>query len=285
MARIRTIKPEFWDSPATARASLHARLFYIAMWNWADDWGVGTANPKALLSFAFPNDDDVEPRMFRGLAAEIADCFGVEWYSVDGRPYFWIPSWEKHQRTEKRAKKMNPMPDSHSAPLLTCEDTSTAEVPSLNLGESATEPRIVVGRNRGTGEAGTGEQGSTTSSTGSAVGPVTSSDFATFWEIYPRKESRGTAEPAYRRALKRASEAQILAGARRYRDDPNREPKFTKIGATWLNGDGWGDDPLPDRKSTTGPVDRQGDLLKAEMERINAKTTQPPSMFQIGDGS
>jgi hypothetical protein len=34
MARIRTIKPEFWDSPSTARASLRARLFFIAMWNW-----------------------------------------------------------------------------------------------------------------------------------------------------------------------------------------------------------------------------------------------------------
>ena len=59
MPRIRTIKPEFWDSPGTARASLRARLFFIALWNWADDYGVGTANPKQLIGFAFPNDDDV----------------------------------------------------------------------------------------------------------------------------------------------------------------------------------------------------------------------------------
>ena len=39
MPRIRTIKPEFWDSPGTASASLRIRLLFIAMWNWADDHG------------------------------------------------------------------------------------------------------------------------------------------------------------------------------------------------------------------------------------------------------
>ncbi|EUA31270.1 bacteriophage gp78 domain protein [Mycobacterium xenopi 3993] len=43
MPRIRTIKPEFWDSPDTAAADLRTRLLYIAMWNWADDYGIGDA--------------------------------------------------------------------------------------------------------------------------------------------------------------------------------------------------------------------------------------------------
>jgi hypothetical protein len=38
--RIRSIKPEFWDSPSTASASVRVRLLFIAMWNWADDHGV-----------------------------------------------------------------------------------------------------------------------------------------------------------------------------------------------------------------------------------------------------
>ena len=87
-------------------------------------------------------------------------------------------------------------------------------------------------------------------STGSADGPSTATSFAAFWEVYPRKEARGKAEPAYRRALKRASAAQILVGARRYRDDPNREQQYTKIPTSWLNSDGWGDDPLPARTGT-----------------------------------
>ena len=41
--------------------------------------------------------------------------------------------------------------------------------------------------------------------------------------------------------------AQIIAGAIRYRDDPNRLPEFTKYAEGWLNGDGWEDEPLPVR--------------------------------------
>lgn len=150
MARIRTIKPEFWDSPGTGRASLRARLFFIALWNWADDWGVGDGHPLRLLSFAFPNDEspDVEPRNFRLLASEVSKCFDVVWYQVDGRDYYQIPSWEQHQRTEKKAKRKNPPSDQAVSWLY----DSASENPPLNRG-LATD---------GTGEQGKGkgEEGS-----------------------------------------------------------------------------------------------------------------------------
>ena len=142
MARIRSIKPEFFDSPGTAKASPWARLLYIAMWCWADDWGVGDANPRRLLGFAFPDDEasEVEPRNFRHLAAEVADCYGVVWFHSDGRDYYEIPTWEEHQRTEKRAKRRNPT--AYQAERILYSKTS--ELPTHNLGKSAD---------------GTGEQG------------------------------------------------------------------------------------------------------------------------------
>ncbi|MFF2054134.1 hypothetical protein ACFVU2_21185 [Leifsonia sp. NPDC058194] len=132
MPRIRTIKPDFWDSRGTAAASLRARLFFIAMWNWADDWGVGDANPRRLLGFAFPNDEssEVEPRNFRRLAEEVTSCFDVAWYSVGGREFYSIPSWEEHQRTEKKAKRSNPGPDQADCILY----QRVAEIPTLNRG-------------------------------------------------------------------------------------------------------------------------------------------------------
>ena len=110
MARIRTIKPKFWDSPDTAKAGPWARLLFIALWNWADDYGRGTANMKELEGFAFPNDDQFTDRsgntvQFRELVAEVSECFGVLFYTVDGRPFYAIPSWEQHQRNERRAKQ------------------------------------------------------------------------------------------------------------------------------------------------------------------------------------
>lgn len=148
MARIRTIKPEFWDSPGTARASLRARLFFIAMWNYADDWGIGDAHPLRLLSFAFPNDEssDVEPRNFRRLASEVAECFDVEWYEVEGRAFYAIPSWELHQRTEKKAKRRNPGPDQADSHLY---DSASENPP---------HDRELASDGKGKGERGNGKR-------------------------------------------------------------------------------------------------------------------------------
>ncbi|TDH44772.1 hypothetical protein E2F47_27795 [Mycobacterium eburneum] len=142
MPRIRTIKPEFWDSPGTAAASLRARLFYIAMWNWADDYGIGTANPRQLIGFAFPNDPDVTDAEFPRLCTEVADCFGVEFYTVNSRPYYAIPSWEKHQKNERRAKSRNPSPD-QGIPFTHGNSASTHGSSGTGTGEPG---------NRGTGE-------------------------------------------------------------------------------------------------------------------------------------
>ncbi|TFD74714.1 hypothetical protein [Cryobacterium fucosi] len=152
MARIRSIKPEFWDSPGTARASLRGRLFFIAMWNWADDWGVGDANPKRLVGFAFPNDDDVSAADFPTLRDEVADCFDVQFYEVDGRQYYSIPSWDEHQRTERKAKRTNPGSDRADSPVITRE----SENPVESVGTSDAEPRKIDRGNRG---KGTGEEG------------------------------------------------------------------------------------------------------------------------------
>jgi hypothetical protein len=71
--------------------------------------------------------------------------------------------------------------------------------------------------------------------------------FDVFWAIYPRKVGKPKALAAFLRALGRATADLILAGAQRLRDDPNREPQFTPHPTTWLNRDGWEDDPLPPR--------------------------------------
>ena len=123
MARIRTIKPEFFTSPDTAHVSHAARLLYIAMWSWADDHGRGELNAMQLRAFAFPEDDpwldwaldhpaeeapseivgnsDGERRKFMGLLAEVVGGFGIVVFEHRGRKFYEIPTWSKHQRTER----------------------------------------------------------------------------------------------------------------------------------------------------------------------------------------
>jgi len=76
--------------------------------------------------------------------------------------------------------------------------------------------------------------------------------FDEFWEIYPRKAGKQEARKVFQRALTNATLAEILAGARRYADDPNREPQYTAHPATWLNQGRWSDDPLPPKKPENG---------------------------------
>lgn len=75
------------------------------------------------------------------------------------------------------------------------------------------------------------------------------SAFDTFWSIYPRRAGKKEAEKAFVKALKAGTSAEdVLAGARRFRDDPNLpEQRFIPHPSTWLNQGRWEDDPLPIR--------------------------------------
>lgn len=63
--------------------------------------------------------------------------------------------------------------------------------------------------------------------------------FNEFWNAYPRKLDKAKAFRAFKSALKRAKFEDILAGVIAYRNDPHRNPDYTKFPATWLNADSW----------------------------------------------
>jgi hypothetical protein len=91
--------------------------------------------------------------------------------------------------------------------------------------------------------------------------------FDEFWKEYPRKLDKGAAFKAFRSALKVATFEQILAGAIAYRNDPNRDPEFTKYPATWLNADAWENEiqPSPDSEA----AQRANQRRDRELQRSN----------------
>lgn len=262
MARIRTIKPEFWDSPGTARASLRARLFFIAMWNWADDWGVGDAHPMRLLSFAFPNDEssDIEPRNFRRLAKEVSECFDVQWYEVDGRAYYAIPSWEEHQRTEKKARRKNPGPDQALSFLYEEE----SENPPPSVGHSAVERRSEEGKGKGEEGSGKRETGNPT-----PMARVSESDFEAAYSHWPKKAEKKKSYEKFVRLIEsgvcdlETLTADIIRFGDAYR--AYSEKQYTPALVVWLNGERWTDDlPEPRQaRSTPQPQSRAEQNLVA----------------------
>jgi len=164
--RIRTIKPEFWSSPDTASASAVARLTYIAMWNWCDDHGRGTANLKELEGFIFPLDDIEElshgnARKFRDVVAEVQDAYAVTFYRVRGRDYYEIPAWDAHQKNERRAKSKYPGPDEGEEYNVSgaTRDNTPKRGDARNFRDTDTETPDSSGTGTGEqGNRGTGEQ-------------------------------------------------------------------------------------------------------------------------------
>lgn len=98
---------------------------------------------------------------------------------------------------------------------------------------------------------------------------IPESGFDEFWAVYPRKAGKRDARKAWDAARRGTPAAVIIAGAERYRDDPNREPAYTAHPATWLRADRWDDEPLPPRSAgRTGGQNRM-DAYQQIYNQIN----------------
>ena len=77
------------------------------------------------------------------------------------------------------------------------------------------------------------------------------SQFNEWWSYFPRKEGKGAARKEFDKALKKVDLDVLVEAAENYRNDPNREPKFTVQPARWLREERWDDGPLPLNRSLT----------------------------------
>jgi hypothetical protein len=90
VARIRTVKPDFFTSSDVMDLSAHARLLYIGLWCEADREGRMAWRPASLKVRYLPHDDcDIEAVCGELLTARLVVLYG------DGLAY--IPTFLKHQ--------------------------------------------------------------------------------------------------------------------------------------------------------------------------------------------
>lgn len=98
-------------------------------------------------------------------------------------------------------------------------------------------------------------------------------DFDLFWQSYPTKVGKSAAKTAFAKAMKQTDADTIIAGVIRYRNDPNRDPAYTKHPATWLNAGCWDDELLP-VKLSKGQM-KQVQQNEARNRFLNAFPEQP----------
>lgn len=98
MARIRTIKPEFFTSLTLARVSRSARLTFIGLWTYCDDDGRGRDEARLVKAAIWPLDDDVSAADVEADLAELAAAGLIQRYAVEGSRYLAVRNWNEHQK-------------------------------------------------------------------------------------------------------------------------------------------------------------------------------------------
>lgn len=227
MARIRTIKPDFFTSEDIVGLSPLARLLYIATWCEADREGRMVWRPMTLKLRYLPGDSfHVD-----ALVAELVDAGLIKPYVVDGKSYAEIPTFTRHQVINNResASSIPPRPADACA-TREARDSDACATPLVH--------------DQGEGKGKEGKEITC------AVAPHDDEPegFANCWSAYPKREggnSRKEAVKAYRARIKQgATHVDLLAGVGRYaafiRAKGQEGTAFVKQAATFLGtGEHW----------------------------------------------
>lgn len=131
MARIRTIKPDFFTSGQVVECSTNARLLFLGLLCFSDDRGVHPASHKRLKMEVFPGDL-IDDSTIKSLVNELRKNKLVTEFrsTVDDETYWHITSFAKHQRVDKPTYKYPlPPPDSTSIPIPLAEHSTNGSRP------------------------------------------------------------------------------------------------------------------------------------------------------------
>lgn len=100
----RVIRGEINRSESLSAVSIEAELTFRALLMAADDYGRFDARPAILKAELFPMRASATPSKVLGWIQELAALADppVILYESDGRPYLYMPSWERHRGGGKR---------------------------------------------------------------------------------------------------------------------------------------------------------------------------------------
>jgi hypothetical protein len=264
MARIRSIKPEFFTSETVAALPLSARLTFIGLWTYVDDNGVGMDNELLINAAIWPLEEDSLETLARTREdlATLSRTDLVKRYSDSRKRYLHVTSWDEHQKVDHPRKPRYPRPaDVPPFKAPASENESVDQTLATDSRESLEDLAPDQGsgiRDQGSGNPPTPPAG------GKPAGrqnydydsdPV----FGHFWAVFPKKKGKPAAYAAWQKAIARGADVnEIIKAAETYRDDPDRNPDKTKYPQGWLNDERYDDGPdelPPAPRYSTNPWD------------------------------
>lgn len=154
MARIRTIKPEFFVSEQIAELSPTCRLLFVGMWLFCDDAGIHPASSRQLKMEVFPGDN-ITIEEIREMVGEMLRVGLLVQYEVDAasevKTYWQVTGWH-HQKID-RPRYLYPKPDSSNARRTLVEHSSTPRAPRVRAVPETTGDETTGDEGKGDKEA------------------------------------------------------------------------------------------------------------------------------------
>lgn len=195
-----------------------------------DDAGRGDARPAIIKGRAFPLRERVSVRDIESALHGLAAKGCVSLYDVGGRPYFWFPTWGKHQRLD-RAKPKFPSPEeADTLPQVAADCRELPQVAAdcgLNTNTN-TNPNTNPKKNKEL--AGAGDARDTV--------------FADFWAAYPKKVGKKDAYKAFCKLSRELWPRLVPAveAQKKSKQWQKDDGQFIPNPATWLNQGRWDDE-------------------------------------------
>jgi hypothetical protein len=246
MPRIRTIKPDAFLSESLSDVPRGTRWTFAGLWTYADDRGRARDDVRLVKAALYPLDDSVSLSDVEDDLVMLSKMGGVCRYIVDGRRYLHMPNWGHQKINRPTESKLH---EGGERGHVVSGDDSVS-----NHGEITDDSPW---ERKGTGKGKDYPSSADAEGDGSSL----DSDFAAWYELYPRKVGKQAAVKAYRKAHK-------AAGAQALRDGLLRQlpmlrekaEQFRPHPATWLNEGRWEDEAssnvvhLPDGRIQLPPL-------------------------------
>lgn len=215
MARMRTVKPEFWVDDKIVDLSVLAKLLYIGLWNFADDDGYLEDSPRRIKRQIFPdNDYDVA-----GALVELTRGGMLRKCASDQGDVLHIVKFRDHQKPQ------------HPSPT---KFTGIREI-SVNLPPPHEDSRVLMSPHP-VEESSGGER--------SATLRVTESDFDEAYSHWPKKTERKKSFEKFKDVARRRGLEEITTDVIRFGDAyaKSTDRQFVPALVVWLNGERWTDE-------------------------------------------
>lgn len=206
MARIRNIKPEFFEDTTIAELSRDARYLYLALFCWMDKKGIMEDNIKFIRAKVHPYDKDVSEKAVDKWVTELIHLKRLFRFMHEGKSYLYCPKFSLHQRFHKDEVEKYGISDEILASVLSAPLQHGADTTTAPPQHGAKSPDILKS------EIGDLENGGARNLSPSR-GRDAVFDFEGLYKLYPRKTGKAAGLEFCEKKIKTAEDYAALESA------------------------------------------------------------------------